>query len=439
MNQQSIFSSRQSDRARWILGLPHFVLAVLVMGLSACGTDEPGLEETDRGALAVGQVAVQTTQERTVAPADRAVTLEGLRGALDLRAHSDDTAAWMFTKVARDRDSTRAQNILEGLTITERGSEERYTFDLQSSAPERSIIDVSGTLPASTPLTVRRSSGAVHLHGLRSAVDIEQTHGDVRVEAAEGAVRVRLNNGDITVDWATLSAGIEADLETENGTIRITLPDTASAQLDVATTAGRVFSQGLTYTERALQGSEAGYQFTGQLGTGAASIRARTTHGNIMLQARANDAHADTSGTAPTDLAAPDTLIERETLPADPDTTASSAPTPATPASDSVYTEVDTEAAPVGGLATLTEAATYPDEAAANDITGRVYVQATVNADGTVRTAELVRGIGYGCDEEALRVVRNASFEPGQRDEAPVASRITVWVQFGPADASEQG
>ncbi|WP_176521572.1 TonB family protein [Longimonas halophila] len=407
------------------------------MSLSACGTDEPGLEETERGALAVGQVAVQTVEERTVAPAERTVALEGLRGALDLRAHSDDTAAWTFTKIARDRDSTRAQNVLEGLAIAERGSETRYTFDLQSDVPERSIINVSGTLPASTPLTVRRSSGAVHLHGLRSAIDIEQTHGDVHVEAAEGAVRVRLNNGDITVDWATLPSGIEADLETENGTIRITLPDTASTQLDVATTAGRVFSQGLAYTERALQASEAGYQFTGQLGTGAASIRARTTHGNIMLQARANDMRSDTSATAPTDLAAPDTLIERETLPADSDTTeASSAPAPA---SDSVYTEVDTEAAPVGGLETLTEAATYPDEAAANDITGRVYVQATVDADGTVRTAELVRGIGYGCDEEALRVVRNTSFEPGQRDGEPVASRITVWVQFGPEEASEQG
>ena len=437
MHQQVIPFSMKSDRTRWTLELYGAVLVVLVIGLSACGTNEPGLEETERGALAVGQVAVQTVEERTVAPADRAVTLEGLRGALDLRAHSDDTAAWTFTKVARDRDSTRAQNILEGLTITERGSEERYTFDLQSSVPERSAVNVSGTLPASTPLTVRRSSGAVHLHGLRSTVDVEQTHGDVRVEAAEGAVRVRLNNGDITVDWATLSSGTEADLETENGTIRITLPDTASAQLDVATTAGRVFSQELIYTERTLQASEAGYQFTGQLGTGAASIRARTTHGNIMLQARANDARSDTSATAPTDLAAPDTLIEREALPpADADTTASSAPASA---SDSVHTQVDTEAAPIGGLATLTEAATYPDEAAANDITGRVYVQATVNADGTVRAAELVRGIGYGCDEEALRVVRNASFEPGQRDGEPVASRITVWVQFGPEEASEQG
>lgn len=437
MNQQIIFSSLQSDSVRWIRGLHYLVLAVLVMSLSACGTDEPGLEETERGALAVGQVAVQTVEERTVAPADRTVALDGLRGALDLRAHSDNTAAWTFTKIARDRDSTRAQNILEGLTIAERGSEQRYTFDLQSSVPERSAVNVSGTLPASTPLTVRRSSGAVHLHGLRSTVDVEQTHGDVRVEAAEGAVRVRLNNGDITVDWATLSSGIEADLETENGTIRITLPDTASAQLDVATTAGRVFSQGLAYTERTLQGSEAGYQFTGQLGTGAASIRARTTHGNIMLQARANDARTDTSATVPTDLAAPDTLIERETLPADPDTTAASS-TPA-PARDSVYTEVDAESAPVGGLAALTEAATYPNEAAANDITGRVYVQATVNADGTVRTAELVRGIGYGCDEEALRVVRNASFEPGQRDGEPVASRITVWVQFGPEQTADQG
>ena len=423
--------SLQSNDTGWRWSIHRVLLAVLVVGVSACGTDEPGLEETERGALEVGRVAVQAMEERTVAPADRTVALEGLRGALNLRGGSDDTATWSFTKIARGRDSTRAQNVLDGMAILEQGSEQRYTFELQSDVPERSTVNVSGTLPARAPLTVRRSSGAVHLHGLRSAIDIEQSHGNARIEQTEGNVRVRLDNGDITVDWAALRSGVEANLETENGTIRITLPDTASVRLDAATTAGRVFSQGLTYTDRELQSSEAGYQFTGQLGTGAASIQARTTHGNIVLAARPDTSQADSSATAPTDLAEPDTLIEREnTSPAPSDTT--NAPSSPETMRDSVYNQVDVAAEPVGGLAALREAASYPDEAAANDITGRVYVQAIVNADGTVRAAELVRGIGYGCDEEALRVVRNASFEPAQQNGEPVASRLTVWVQCSP-------
>ena len=344
------------------LVLNGLVLMMLTIGLSACGTDEPGLDETERGALEVGQVAVQTAEDRAVDPAGRTVVLEGLRGTLDVRGQTDSQAAWTFTKVARGRDSTRAQNVLEGIGIAERGSEQRYTFELRSDVPERSTVNVAGTLPVGTPLTVRRSSGAVHLRGLRSAVDVEQTHGDVHVEAAEGPVQVRLDNGDITVDWAMLPANVEADLETENGTIRITLPDTASVQLDVATTAGRVFSQGLDYMNRELQGSEAGYQFAGQLGTGEAQVRARTTHGNIVLAARPESpapsdttstsdrgANAETSGTgtvdadtadvdttgegtdmAPEDVATPDTLIEAPQTAPSTDTTRTAPPADST-------------------------------------------------------------------------------------------------------------
>jgi TonB family protein len=95
-----------------------------------------------------------------------------------------------------------------------------------------------------------------------------------------------------------------------------------------------------------------------------------------------------------------------------------------------IYTVVDQEASPVGGLSALTRNASYPDRAVRRGVEGRVYVRAVVNADGSVREAELIRGIGYGCDREALRVVRQAEFEPAQVSGRAVASRTTVWVQF---------
>lgn len=99
-----------------------------------------------------------------------------------------------------------------------------------------------------------------------------------------------------------------------------------------------------------------------------------------------------------------------------------------------VYTVVDQEPRPVGGLSALTEDASYPERASRRGVEGRVYVQATVNPDGTVREVELVRGIGYGCDDEALRVVRNAEFEAAQVSGRAVAARTTVWVQFSLGD-----
>ncbi|MES3631066.1 MAG: TonB family protein, partial [Longimonas sp.] len=95
-----------------------------------------------------------------------------------------------------------------------------------------------------------------------------------------------------------------------------------------------------------------------------------------------------------------------------------------------IYTVVDEEPSPVGGLAALTRNASYPERAQRRGVEGRVYIQAVVNPDGSVREAELIRGIGYGCDREALRVVRNAEFEPARVSGRAVAARTTVWVQF---------
>lgn len=97
---------------------------------------------------------------------------------------------------------------------------------------------------------------------------------------------------------------------------------------------------------------------------------------------------------------------------------------------DGVYKQVDQQPQVKGGLATLTREATYPTEARQEGLQGRVYVQATVNPDGSVREAEIVRGLGEALDEEALRVVENAEFVPGEYNGKPVPARKTVWIQF---------
>jgi TonB family protein len=97
---------------------------------------------------------------------------------------------------------------------------------------------------------------------------------------------------------------------------------------------------------------------------------------------------------------------------------------------DGVYTVVDQEPTVKGGLASLTKEASYPDRARRQGVEGRVYVRAVVNKDGTVREAEVIRGLGAGADEEALEVVRGAEFVPARYNGEPVPARKTVWIQF---------
>ncbi len=49
----------------------------------------------------------------------------------------------------------------------------------------------------------------------------------------------------------------------------------------------------------------------------------------------------------------------------------------------------------------------YPDSAIKKNIQGRVAIQFVVNEDGTLSDFKVARGIGYGCDQEAIRVLRS--------------------------------
>ncbi len=53
----------------------------------------------------------------------------------------------------------------------------------------------------------------------------------------------------------------------------------------------------------------------------------------------------------------------------------------------------------------------YPKEALAAKIEGTVSVQYTVDYKGKVIEARVIAGIGYGCDEEALRIVKRLLFK----------------------------
>lgn len=65
----------------------------------------------------------------------------------------------------------------------------------------------------------------------------------------------------------------------------------------------------------------------------------------------------------------------------------------------------------------LTENIVYPQQAAENGIQGAVYVQFIIDSKGNINDAKVVRGIGSGCDEEALRVIKKMPrWKPGKQN-----------------------
>ena len=73
----------------------------------------------------------------------------------------------------------------------------------------------------------------------------------------------------------------------------------------------------------------------------------------------------------------------------------------------------------------------YPKEAKDEGIQGRVMVQFTIGADGSVRDIQVLRGVREDLDAEAVRVVSSSpKWEPGKQDGAPVPVTFTFPVVY---------
>lgn len=73
----------------------------------------------------------------------------------------------------------------------------------------------------------------------------------------------------------------------------------------------------------------------------------------------------------------------------------------------------------------------YPRDAQRANIEGKVFVQFVVNTDGSISSARVIRGIGGGCDEEAMRLVQMMpKWTPGRQDGEIVAAYHTVPITF---------
>lgn len=72
----------------------------------------------------------------------------------------------------------------------------------------------------------------------------------------------------------------------------------------------------------------------------------------------------------------------------------------------------------------------YTDEARAMRIEGEVLLEVEFSAEGDIRVLRVVRGLGHGLDESAMRAVQGMRFKPAQRNGQPVDIRTTVNIVF---------
>jgi len=102
---------------------------------------------------------------------------------------------------------------------------------------------------------------------------------------------------------------------------------------------------------------------------------------------------------------------------------------------DEIFTIVEEPAAPKGGMPAfykyVGEKVKYPAQARRMGIEGKVFVEFVIGKDGSISEVRAVKGIGAGCDEEAVRIVQGApSWTPGKQRGKPVKQRMVLPITF---------
>ncbi len=100
-----------------------------------------------------------------------------------------------------------------------------------------------------------------------------------------------------------------------------------------------------------------------------------------------------------------------------------------------IFTVVEEQPSYPGGedarMRFLQENIKYPEEAKELNIDGRVFVTFVVETDGSITDVKIVRGIGAGCDEEAIRVVKSMPrWVPGKQRGTPVRVQFNLPIRF---------
>lgn len=88
----------------------------------------------------------------------------------------------------------------------------------------------------------------------------------------------------------------------------------------------------------------------------------------------------------------------------------------------------------IGGAAAwkklLKENLTYPEKALERKVEGKVNVSYEVNGNGKILRPKVTKGIGYGCDEEAIRLVKMMKYSKANNRKIKIITHHKIAINF---------
>jgi DUF4097 and DUF4098 domain-containing protein YvlB len=151
---------------------------------------------------------------------------------------------------------------------TDRGQNWSVSFEIQ--------------VPRNLPLTLNTKNGGITITDFRGAARFHAQNGGVSLANVGGDIRGATTNGGLSIELSgDRWDGEGLDVETHNGGVRMTVPESYSAELETGTTNGPVSVDFPVMVQ-----GRFGRHLNTTLGSGGAKVRVITTNGGVTIRRR---------------------------------------------------------------------------------------------------------------------------------------------------------
>ncbi len=252
--------------------------------------------DAPRGESAAGIGSEETQQDdfrwRGTIAAGRVVEIKGVNGSIRAEPSAGGDTEVTAEKRGRrsDPQSVRVQVVehADGVTICAvyPSSDPNKPNTCEPGDGGRSQVrdndvkvDFTVRVPAGVRFSGRTVNGGVDANSLSADTDVHTVNGDVRVSTS-GVARARTVNGSINASLGRADWTSPLDFKTVNGSITLTLPAAASAEVRAETVNGDI-STDFPIT---IQGRFSKRSLNGTIGGGGRELRLATVNGSIEIR-----------------------------------------------------------------------------------------------------------------------------------------------------------
>jgi hypothetical protein len=135
-------------------------------------------------------------------------------------------------------------------------------------------------VPRQFDLALDANNGSLGVAGVTGRLELRTTNGSVTLSDVGGDVRARTHNGSLSVELTGAGwQGTGLDAQTQNGSVRLLIPDRYAAQIETGTVNGRIH----TDFPVTVQGRLSRQRLTIPLNGGGKTLRVTTMNGSVRL------------------------------------------------------------------------------------------------------------------------------------------------------------